>query len=466
MVAEVREKVNQGVDENDILLLSFTRSAASVLAHRAGLPRGRAATLHSCCFRLLGLTRDQVVDAAKLRQFSKVSKVEITQAGPYDEEQQGKGDRYLAAIKYSRASGCDPEKAFHRTGCDGYLAEFVWFWDHYEKWKAANGYTDFDDMIEDGLKTRLDADVLFLDEAQDFSKAQWDLLNTWIEGLSGVVVAGDDDQAVHEWAGAVPEGMHQFEKNTGAERVVLDQSYRLPVRVLENARRFSESKIPDRVHKDFYPVDAGGRLDRHSNFNSVSVPGADEDCLVLFRNHTVREDAERWLQDRCVPYLTESGTRGPLQDRLAHAVRALLKAQENYRNIGVVGLGDRQVDLLHKSCLPQFRKRAKDQNQLVSLLGYEWHQVLAFPKNRLRFHKRLAAKFGTPVPGSKVRLMTVHASKGQEADRVVLINSMSTRTSQTASKNPAAEARVWYVGMTRARHELDVVMGENAFGGV
>lgn len=40
---------------------------------------------------------------------------------------------------------------------------------------------------------------------------------------------------------------------------------------------------------------------------------------------------------------------------------------------------------------------------------------------------------------------------------------MTTRVGQSAEKNPDDECRVFYVGMTRAKHTLDIVEGYNGY---
>ena len=57
----------------------------------------------------------------------------------------------------------------------------------------------------------------------------------------------------------------------------------------------------------------------------------------------------------------------------------------------------------------------------------------------------------------RVRLSTIHAAKGGEADHVVLLREMARRTYREMDANPDAERRVWYVAATRARSKLTLV---------
>jgi superfamily I DNA/RNA helicase len=62
-----------------------------------------------------------------------------------------------------------------------------------------------------------------------------------------------------------------------------------------------------------------------------------------------------------------------------------------------------------------------------------------------------------------IRLSTIHAAKGHEADQVVLLTDMTNRVIQSTEKNPDDEVRVFYVGMTRSKNALDIVEGYNGY---
>ena len=60
---------------------------------------------------------------------------------------------------------------------------------------------------------------------------------------------------------------------------------------------------------------------------------------------------------------------------------------------------------------------------------------------------------------ARVRLSTIHAAKGGEAEHVVLFREMARRTYDEMEQNEDDERRVWYVAVTRAREKLTVVEG-------
>ena len=68
------------------------------------------------------------------------------------------------------------------------------------------------------------------------------------EHADEVLIAGDDDQAIHRWTSV---NVEDFINCT--DRVeVLNQSYRLPRSVWELSMRIS-NRIPGRLEKEFFP---------------------------------------------------------------------------------------------------------------------------------------------------------------------------------------------------------------------
>ncbi|MBW7057514.1 ATP-dependent helicase [Paracoccus bogoriensis] len=69
--------------------------------------------------------------------------------------------------------------------------------------------------------------VVFLDEFQDTTFAQFQLLRTAFDGSDAVFTAvGDDKQRIMVWAGAMPDAFAQFEQNFGAKRISLICNWR------------------------------------------------------------------------------------------------------------------------------------------------------------------------------------------------------------------------------------------------
>lgn len=69
--------------------------------------------------------------------------------------------------------------------------------------------------------------IVFLDEFQDTTFAQFDLLHTAFDGSGAVFTAvGDDKQRIMVWAGAMPDAFARFEQEFGARRISLLSNWR------------------------------------------------------------------------------------------------------------------------------------------------------------------------------------------------------------------------------------------------
>ena len=101
----------------------------------------------------------------------------------------------------------------------------------YDKWKTMFSKKSFSDVLIDVYEQKIDipCKVLIVDEAQDLSRLQANIIDLWTKNYSRevFVIAGDDDQTVHEWTGANPDFLIEFEIQ-GIETHKLEYSYRLP----------------------------------------------------------------------------------------------------------------------------------------------------------------------------------------------------------------------------------------------
>jgi len=64
----------------------------------------------------------------------------------------------------------------------------------------------------------------------------------------------------------------------------------------------------------------------------------------------------------------------------------------------------------------------------------------------------------------RIQLSTIHASKGGEADNVMLLTDLSRKARIAMHRDPDNECRVFYVGVTRAKEALHVVQPQD-YGG-
>ena len=113
---------------------------------------------------------------------------------------------------------------------------------------------DFQDMIwlpyELGIKANikfLQYDVIFVDEAQDSSLIQQNLIDICKHRATRFVLFGDSFQTINSWCGADTEAFEKFEKLDNMYEFHLSVSYRCSKRVADKVRQI----IPDFETPDF-----------------------------------------------------------------------------------------------------------------------------------------------------------------------------------------------------------------------
>jgi len=129
--------------------------------------------------------------------------------------------------------------------------------------------------------------VVFLDEYQDTTFSQFQLLHTAFEGSGAIFTAvGDDKQRIMVWAGAMPDAFAQFEQHFAAQRIPLICNWRSH----EDLVRI-QHVIASRIDPDVEEPDA--RADRLVDGDVAAIwEFATEDeeshCLAQWIEHEVQ----------------------------------------------------------------------------------------------------------------------------------------------------------------------------------
>lgn len=101
-----------------------------------------------------------------------------------------------------------------------------------------------------------------------------------------------------------------------------------------------------------------------------------------------------------------------------------------------------------------------DQGEWLILVrnGYMLRKVVEFCEHAGYPHTwRNTDPEQAPTVAPRIRISTIHGSKGGEADNVALFTDLSSKTYESMQRYPDDEARVFYVGATRARRNLHVM---------
>jgi len=105
-------------------------------------------------------------------------------------------------------------------------------------------------------------------------------------------------------------------------------------------------------------------------------------------------------------------------------------------------------------------QKLKDEHGLLT--DVIWHEALTKIAEDKRTYIIALLRRGVKLTGNApVKLSTVHAAKGGEADKVLLRLDLSGRFMEETEKNPDDMRRLLYVAVTRAKHELHLVEPES-----
>lgn len=462
LLGEVEYELERGTLPRLIAYCSFTRRAVNEAVTRAcrrfdleerDLPYFR--TIHSLCYRALGLNGAQVMDREDYKKIGAAVGLDINgglvEADDY--EAAPRGDRMLFLMSLARAKIADLKDVWEAARED----DISWY-DLEQlnrtiaRYKADAGKMDFSDMLERFVDrgAPLPVEAAFVDEAQDLTPLQWRVVDLAFRDAERLYFGGDDDQAIFAWSGAdIARFLGLAE--AAAEVRVLPRSHRLP-RVLFDFAAAQAGKIRRRNPKAWGPREEGPPGAVRRVFSLPEVDLGHGSVLCLARNRCFLRAYEDELRTRGVPYETRRGPSvDPAHIRAIRAYEALRAGRE---------IPCREAGEVAAWCGVQLGPG--DPSRLANLMFHVeppiWHDAFRKMPERLRAYYLAALRSGEKLTGTpRVRVETIHGAKGAEADVVVLMTDVTNRVVDGLVRDPDSEYRVFYVGVSRARETLYVL---------
>ena len=275
--------------------------------------------------------------------------------------------------------------------------------------------------------------------------------------------AGDDDQAIYRWAGADVD--HFINLPGGNE--VLSQSYRIP----RSVHRLAEtivSRIHHRFPKQYKPKTEEGTVRRITDVRQVDM--SEGSWLVMAQANYMLTDLAYELKS--MGYLFERNGSRSISTSLSTAVNSW----ERVRNGGLIHVASART--MYKYMTGNGVKVLRGKKKIVgeedNLITFEtlvenhgllatkdmpWFEALDQipPADRIYITAllRTGEKFNA-VP--RIRLSTIHGTKGGEAENVVIFTDLTRAALNTGGDDLH---RVFYVGITRTMQNLFIVEPED-----
>ena len=471
----VHMELENGVSPVKIGYFSFTRKAATEARDRAILkfphlnkdtdfPWFR--TLHSLAYRCLAMRTQDMMSPMDYRSFAQEAGIEIGVEGGEEDFMVKVDNPILNEINIARIKGLDLRTHYNQSAMDIEWFHFEYVERAYRHYKESNNLLDFTDLLEKivespNLLPRLD--VLIIDEAQDLSRLQWDVVMALADRSDRVFLAGDDDQAVYTWAGA---DVKSFLNLTG-KITILEQSYRVPAKVHALAN-IVVNRIRQRQPKTWNPRQEEGTVQYYNDFTHVDITSGD--WLILAATNYLLTDMHSWIKSQGLLFERHG------QRSIAETVLAAVVGWESLRRGGMVPFTT--VKMIYKYLgtdaikhgFKGLKGASEEQFYTMATLKEKhglqteeiWHKALTKIGEEKRDYIIAMLRRGLKITGKvPIKLSTIHGAKGGEADNVLLLSDLSTRFAKEYERNSDDINRLLYVGITRAKKELHIVLPKN-----
>ena len=501
-----------------ITAVTFTNQAAKELRERIQKQLGGAAakrlqvgSFHSIAWKLL---KDQCI--------------EFSLAGEMETRELAEKIRKEYKLKQSATQLLTQVSNYKNEMYQQTVALDEKIWEAYENSLREWGVLDFDDILLKALDMAKKENLqrgsnglnsfsyLLVDEFQDISPLQYQLLQAWNQGGRELIVIGDQDQAIYGFRGADARCFQKLiEDFPEAFQVVREENYRSTPQILAAAAQVishnpggKRSLRPHRpkgavvrvieadsekaeaifVAKEINRLAGGiGMLEAQELFPAREGNAwGFEDIAVLYRTHRQAGLLEECLTREGIPYvvagrdsfLEEETVRGTIcffkallqpEDRLAvqTAQRLLWKGEQENAAMDFYGaLAEKYKPHLNRKnpqkLLEDWMKEMKlEQKKEMEKL----HQTAIFYQKMPELLEALETGTegdlkrcgGKQYKAGAVTLMTLHGAKGLEFPVVMLYGAKKGLVPFSGGKDLAdeeEERRLFYVGLTRAKEAL------------
>ncbi|MBO5082089.1 MAG: ATP-dependent helicase [Lachnospiraceae bacterium] len=285
---------NLGIPPQEILVITFTKSAATEMKERFLSLTGERSmqvvfgTFHAIFYQILrrsgGFDHNSILKENEkytiLRDILKAQKVYFYE-NTFAEDLLG---------EISQVKNKNDIKEFQSTLLEKEVFQTVFH--EYQRRKISLHKIDFDDMVVNCYQLLLeDANVLrkwqesfrfiLVDEFQDINPMQYEIVKLLAESHHNIFAVGDEDQSIYSFRGANPKISFQFLKDyPEAKQLFLSINYRSDKGIVESAKRLI-SHNKDRFDKDIRANDDSEDI---KNFIKENKKSANE--IINLRKYT------------------------------------------------------------------------------------------------------------------------------------------------------------------------------------
>ncbi|MHA1302176.1 MAG: UvrD-helicase domain-containing protein [Candidatus Heimdallarchaeaceae archaeon] len=440
---DILEKELHKVEPNEIAFVSFTRQGTYEGRDRATKKFGYTEddflyfrTLHSIAFRELKMRPGEMINRKHYNALSEALNMKIK--GYYDYNLIENDDLYLFYIDLYRNNKSRANQIVDNIN----MQKLIWIEKNYRELKKYYGIKDFTDLIIEFIQREksLPVKVAIIDEAQDLTSLQWEMIEIAFKNCERIYVAGDDDQSIYEWSGADVKYFLSIE----GKIKILSQSYRLPKNILKFATSIT-NKIKERITKDFEPTEEEGHVLSINDIRDVKL-NENESYLFLSRNNMFLPMFKDYLMQQSVVFKYQNKPVINTEHIIAINTYVRIQKEKEYSK--------KDLTVLKRYLFPNIN--------LSRIKNIEWYDALKINNDQMIYYRDLLRKH-TDISKCNINVSTIHSVKGSEADNVILYLNVTRSVYKNIQINPDSEHRVFYVGATRAKKNLYILLPDQKY---
>lgn len=509
LTAKVRLLIDSGVSPKNILAITFTNKAANEMKTRIGefcpaVKFMQVSTIHSMSVRII-------------KTFIQHTPLKVPFSIYDDGDQQTIIKTILKARNmtddpYEILGMISKAKSNDTVIADEFIEDIRQV---YQKILIKNNACDFDDLMiyardclkHDDCKEHYSNlwQYMLVDEFQDTSAIQYEIITSIFnpEKTKYLLCVGDFNQSIYSWRGAQPENINAFIKKYNPELLDLTYNYRSCSEIIAHANEFlqyGKQMVVKSDTKGSVTMTAFRDQDEEATriADAIYKMGDYESTAILYRMNTRSLLFEKALATKRIPYKVV-GAMPFYKRKVAKDLLSYCKAATNPKdleslirvvNVPRRGFGETKQEKLLNEGRPYleqvamemptiqefmtllddikhkrpgqaveeiiqrtgYRSTLKDEND-IAMLDYFLDIVNGFDSMEDLI---LTSNFLEEDSGHGVRLMSVHASKGLEFNKVFVVGVEGGIWPHKLSDNIAEEFRLYYVAISRSRSYLNI----------
>lgn len=465
-IGVVLDALSSGISPGSIGYVTFTRRGIHEALSRAVELTGQQAaafpffkTLHALCFQLSGIT-GQLIRPAMYREIAKKLGLQYLAEQEVDYWELPSMNKVIFLHNLARTRKWGYEKVVKDIEPEADLNYYMSCFSYIDRLMLEDNLIDFTGLLERALTAQApQLEYLIVDEAQDLSTLQWEVIRHLAKTSKVTVLAGDDDQSIFSWAGADPTPLFS---PAGFDTVFLAQSFRVPKQVHKIAAALID-RVSVRVDKQYLPTASEGQIQIVGELEEVDM--SQGQWLLLCRHKVLR--------DKIYNELLEQGYRvsqAGVDKKLAAVI-----CSNNLLLGGVARIAEVRVmyEFMQRGQITHGFKelRGVDNEEMVSLndlvadygLVYtpyiHWSTMLTKLSLQDVIYYKTLERNNELYTEPRIRVSTIHGAKGAEADNVVVFTDINKRVAETllTERGLDDETRLFYVAITRTKQNLYVV---------